>query len=208
MPYPKPEQDPGTDHQWTLPGNLRAIVGCLAECIFPATDDYPGAIEIGVAEYIENQLADAWGEGAGLYLDGPFVTSADSGHGWQEPFNPRGLYVYGLTALDEYCVNTYRQSFTQLDKTQQNRVVMLLEKDDLDTFTDVSAAIFFAAFYECVLEGLFADPLYGGNKRMLGWRWIRYPGCQPAYGVDYSQVGHRPGAYLPEPVSLPPRSRR
>jgi hypothetical protein len=28
------------------------------------------------------------------------------------------------------------------------------------------------------MEGLFADPLYGGNKDFAGWRLVGFPGAQ------------------------------
>jgi Gluconate 2-dehydrogenase subunit 3 len=35
---------------------------------------------------------------------------------------------------------------------------------------------FFAVLYENVMEGLFADPIYGGNKDKVGWKMIGFPG--------------------------------
>jgi gluconate 2-dehydrogenase gamma chain len=32
-----------------------------------------------------------------------------------------------------------------------------------------------------VLAGVFADPTYGGNRDLIGWRLIDYPGPQRAY---------------------------
>ena len=31
------------------------------------------------------------------------------------------------------------------------------------------------------MEGLFADPVYGGNKDFAGWRLVGFPGAQPAF---------------------------
>jgi gluconate 2-dehydrogenase gamma chain len=30
--------------------------------------------------------------------------------------------------------------------------------------------------YQNVIEGLFADPIYGGNRNKAGWRMIGFPG--------------------------------
>ena len=35
---------------------------------------------------------------------------------------------------------------------------------------------FFTMLYENVMEGLFADPIYGGNKDKAGWKLIGFPG--------------------------------
>lgn len=31
------------------------------------------------------------------------------------------------------------------------------------------------------LEGAYADPVYGGNKDMMGWKMKEYPGPRMAY---------------------------
>ena len=40
-------------------------------------------------------------------------------------------------------------------------------------------------FLANVAEGLFADPIHGGNRDVEGWRWVRYPGDPMAYGDPY-----------------------
>jgi gluconate 2-dehydrogenase gamma chain len=34
------------------------------------------------------------------------------------------------------------------------------------------------------MEGMFADPIYGGNKEFAGWRLVGFPGAQP----DFTQA--------------------
>jgi hypothetical protein len=31
------------------------------------------------------------------------------------------------------------------------------------------------------MEGIFADPVYGGNKDFSGWRLVGFPGAQAAF---------------------------
>jgi len=31
------------------------------------------------------------------------------------------------------------------------------------------------------MEGMFADPVYGGNKDFAGWRLVGFPGAQPQF---------------------------
>ena len=38
------------------------------------------------------------------------------------------------------------------------------------------------------MEGLFGDPLYGGNRDKAGWRQIGFPGAQWAYPADAQRV--------------------
>ena len=50
----------------------------------------------------------------------------------------------------------------------------------------LSSDQFFAMFFANVKEGLFADPIYGGNYNMIGWKWVRFPGNPMAYGDPYA----------------------
>jgi gluconate 2-dehydrogenase gamma chain len=41
------------------------------------------------------------------------------------------------------------------------------------------------------VEGFFADPLYGGNKDMIGWKLIGFPGARYNYLPYVSQHGKK-----------------
>ena len=45
----------------------------------------------------------------------------------------------------------------------------------------VSSAEFFSLLRTLTLQGCFADPLYGGNKNMAGWKMKEFPGAQMSY---------------------------
>jgi hypothetical protein len=46
---------------------------------------------------------------------------------------------------------------------------------------------FFAMFLRNVTEGLFCDPMHGGNRDMVGWKWVGFPGDPTAYGEPYAR---------------------
>ena len=48
------------------------------------------------------------------------------------------------------------------------------------------------------IEGVYADPMYGGNKDMMGWKMKRYPGNQPSYANEIEKDGF----IVMEPKSL------
>jgi gluconate 2-dehydrogenase gamma chain len=181
----------------------RSALKAVAERLFPETPSGPGAQAIGVVDAIVQQLATAWGDGEGAYLQGPWDEPADSGHGWQSCLTPREAYRYALAALDEHCRREHGAPFSALRAEAQDAVLERMEADDLDTFVEVSARECFELIYANVLEGLFADPVHGGNRGLLGWRWLGYPGPQPAYGVDYGTLIDSTEPYAPEPVALP-----
>ncbi len=40
---------------------------------------------------------------------------------------------------------------------------------------DVKSADFFALLLQNTQEGFFADPIYGGNRDMAGWKLVGFP---------------------------------
>jgi gluconate 2-dehydrogenase gamma chain len=164
------------------------VITAMAERIFPRDASGPGATDAHVLDYIDGRLISAWGLGAKTYRQGPFFTPQDSGHGLQTPMTPRDIYIDALAALDAYCTRQFGNTFDVLSPSEQDNVLHALEQGMVDTFTTVPAAKFFAMFRANVLEGLFADPLYGGNANLIGWKWIGFPGDPMAYGDPYGHL--------------------
>ncbi len=168
-----------------------ATVGAMADRIFPPDADSPGATAIGVVRYLDGQLAGDWGAGARLYRDGPFVEPAQSGYGYQLPLTPRALYKHVLERIDSHVKARHGgQALPELAHEEQDKLLTALEagKVDLglaDGPNGFTSADFFTIFLANVTEGLFADPIHGGNRDVEGWRWIRYPGDPMAYGDPY-----------------------
>ena len=165
------------------------VIGAMANTVFPSDDLGPGATELGVVEYIDAQLAGAWGSGERMYRHGPFHIPETTGHGWQYAMTPAGAYRVGLDSLNAYTTGAYKgQTFDELTATQQNDVLTALAEGTdpavLAAFSQILAPDFFSLFYENVKEGLFADPSYGGNRGVEGWKLIRYPGDPMARGDD------------------------
>ena len=38
------------------------------------------------------------------------------------------------------------------------------------------ARVFWTTVYQTVMEGMFSDPIYGGNRDKAGWKLIGFPG--------------------------------
>jgi gluconate 2-dehydrogenase gamma chain len=165
-----------------------ATIIAMAERIFPKDAAGPGATDARVVNYIDGRLGGAWGLGVKTYRQGPYLAPADSGHGFQLAMTPRDIYKDALDAIDAYTARQYGKSFDQLTAQQQDDTLHALEQGKVDTFTTVSAATFFAMFRQNVVEGLFADPLYGGNYNLIGWRWVGFPGNPMAYGDPYGHL--------------------
>jgi hypothetical protein len=114
-----------------------------------------------------------------------FVEKSDADrYGFQSSQAPQGIYRNGLTALDAFAAKTKGASFVDLLPRDQDAVMTALEDDTASGFDEPSAGLFFATVQRDVIEGLFADPAYGGNHDFVGWRHIRYPGAQRGYTPD------------------------
>ncbi|WP_341869718.1 gluconate 2-dehydrogenase subunit 3 family protein [Paenibacillus protaetiae] len=72
-----------------------------AERIFPEDDLGPGAKTLGVAYYIDHQLAGSWGINARDYMMPPFY-EADADQGYQLGFKRHELFALGLAALNDW----------------------------------------------------------------------------------------------------------
>jgi gluconate 2-dehydrogenase gamma chain len=133
-----------------------ATIAAFAERLMPGAPGKPGATDAGVLNYIDLALA-------GAYAD-------------QQDF-----YRRGIAALDAYCQATHKAPFARLPAAQQDEVITALEEGKATGFTFPSAQAFFNTLRRHTMEGMFADPVYGGNKDFAGWRLVGFPGAQPLY---------------------------
>ena len=83
--------------------------------------------------------------------------------------------------LDRYTNTTFGKDFGGLSEAQQDQVIGQLETGQIKSFSDPSSKDFFDMVYQDVIEGMFCDPVYGGNQNMVGWKLVGYPGAQRAY---------------------------
>jgi len=88
------------------------------------------------------------------------------------------FYRRGLASLDAYCRKTHKEPFRRLSAAQQDEVIAALEQGKASEFSWPSAAAFFNTVRTHTMEGMFADPIYGGNKDFAGWRLVGFPGGQ------------------------------
>lgn len=173
-----------------------AIAEAATERIFPADDLGPGAKDLGVAYYIDHQLAGAWGINARDYMMGPFY-EADAEQGYQLGFKRHELFTMGIDGLREYSTQKFKNSFTKITPEEQDVVLTAFEKDQA-SLKGVPASTFFALLRQLTIEGVYADPLYSGNRNMDGWRMRNFPGDQ----MSYLEEIEKDGLVKLEPLSL------
>jgi gluconate 2-dehydrogenase gamma chain len=149
-----------------LTHNEARTLEAIADRIFPRTDT-PGAVEAGAVNYIDTALA---GDYAQLVP----------------------LYRKGLRAINGQARVKFGERFFVLSNDDKDGILSEFESGSVGGFK--KAAEFFEMVRYHVLEGVFCEPQYGGNKDMIGWRLVEFPGQQAGY----------PDAYINKRVDLAP----
>jgi gluconate 2-dehydrogenase gamma chain len=195
-PPPPPQTQPG---HWSFFNEAEGLATeAIADRLIPPDPQTPGGKDAGCAVYIDAQLAGGYGRQDGLYVRGPFQKAAKQ-QGPQSEAGPAEQYRKGLAALDRYCRERYGGNpFHQLADTDKDDVLTGLEKGEI-TLTDADGKSFFELILKDVQQGFFADPIYGGNRDMVAWRMIGYPGARYNY-LDW--VGRHNERFPLPPVSI------
>jgi len=155
------------------------IVAGAAARIFPSDDTGPGAREAGLVIYIDRQLAGPYGRDRHRYRHGPFEEGVPE-QGYQRDANPQQLYRAALKNL---------VGFERLSPAEQDQALTKIEDTD-----------FFKLLHRHTIEGMFCDPIHGGNAGMIGWQLIGYPGPRMNNAKDVDK--HFGEAFRPKPASL------
>ena len=133
------------------------LIDGIAARIFPTTDT-PGSVEAGAVFYLDRALAEAY----------PELLS---------------FYARGLRALDKHSRKQFGGAFLKLSDDQQDAVLRDFAAGRVDDFA--KAGEFFETARNHILEGVFGEPKYGGNRDMIGWRLVGFPGQQYGYPDPY-----------------------
>jgi gluconate 2-dehydrogenase gamma chain len=159
--------------QWLTPSEA-ATVEAICERIIPGSPKDPGARDAEVVIYIDRALA------------GPYATL-------------QTFYRLGLAYLNQHARALHGASFAALSPEVQDEILRDLEAGVVSSFplpgeegepwAEPTAATFFAVIRQHTIEGMFADPMYGGNKHGAGWRLIGYPGPRYGYTRDEMRLG-------------------
>jgi gluconate 2-dehydrogenase gamma chain len=156
----------------------RAVTAACAR-IFPSDASGPGATEAGVVIFIDRQLAGPYGRDKYRYTKGPFVDSYPE-HGYQGKESPREIYRAGVKTLGD---------FASLSPADQDAKLRSIEKSR-----------FFQLLRTHTIEGMFSDPMHGGNAGLIGWQLVGYPGPQMSYRNEIDKHFGQP--WRPKPASL------
>ena len=178
------------------PEEARLVRAAVARLI-PEDDNGPGALEAGVPTFIDRQLAGAWGAGERLYRSGPWQ-EGDETQGYQLPFTPAELFRKALRGIRDDLARRGRPPFAELPEAEQDRYLKDLEAGKIQ-LDGIPGKEFFESLLSLTMEGYFSDPVYGGNKDMVAWKMIGFPG---AYASFYDLVDQHGVLYTRAPISM------
>jgi len=181
-----------------LNGDEAAFIEAVVDTFIPPDEVGPGALELGVAVFIDRQLNSGYGRGDRMYLQGPFLEGTPE-QGYQLRMTPSELIRNGILDLNAHLREKYKRTFDALSEEDRVAVLTQLEKREIALPT-VPTPIFFNLLYDLTMQGYFADPLYGGNKGKAAWRMIGFPGIGNMY-ADKIEM-YRNKKYMSEPLSI------
>ena len=196
--YAEARRDLGKYKPGFFTGEEWNFIVAACDRLIPADANGPGALQANVPVFIDRQMLTDYGSGGLWYMSAPFFPDSKPEFGYQYRFTPREIYRGGIAELGGYCVKQYGRGFDQIGESAQNTVLAALEKGELQLGA-VPSGVFFEQLLANTKEGYFADPMYGGNEGMEGWKMLGFPGARGDYG-DFIRMHNKP--YPNGPVSI------
>jgi gluconate 2-dehydrogenase gamma chain len=132
----------------------RRILEAFIDRIIPRDENGPGAVESGVAEYIDRSFVE-------------FLASE------------KESFAAGLANLNAFARSSQGAPFAELSPEKRDAVLTAIDNNQSPNLKP-----FFARARRLTLEGMFCDPYWGGNKNFAGWDLIKYPGVRLAVTAD------------------------
>ena len=78
----------------------------------------------------------------------------------------------GVKWLNEEAVKMYKTTYTKLLSTQRQELLTTIAKTEW-------GENFMYNMNSYLFEAMLGDPIYGGNNKEAGWKWLQFSGGQP-----------------------------
>ena len=105
-------------------------------------------------------------------------------YGEQSILTPPEVYRTGIASMNAHARQRFGSSFADLAPAEQDAVLVDMEDGNATTFDAPSGEDFFVLLRQHTIEGMFSDPMYGGNRDMVGWKLVGWPGSQRSYSPE------------------------
>jgi gluconate 2-dehydrogenase gamma chain len=184
-----------TSHEWTT-------IEAATARIYPSGSGV-GARDAKVVRFIDRYLSGtghvfASADGAGfLVIGGPDAEA------WRQRIGKlQATYRDGVRRLDEIASADFGAAFRDLSEADQDRVLETVSgapkpvairvesgEAHVQNISD-DALGFFSVLILHTRQGMFGDPVYGGNDGRVGWDLIGFPGPQSLADTRDCSYGH------------------
>lgn len=174
------------------------VLEAAVERIFPENDNGAGAIALGVPFFIDKQCTGEWGMNTNDYMQGPFpqinvtetyeegkgdgkatpstvVNVAGTSPRYQTKMTRSVLLLEGIREIEAQSQKKFGERFVKIEAAQQDELLTMFANGDFN-ISGVKSDFFFSLLRQTTLEGVYADPVYGGNRNMEAWKMKQYPG--------------------------------
>jgi gluconate 2-dehydrogenase gamma chain len=121
----------------------RQTLQAALDCLIPP-DDFPGAWEAGVGNYLARQF------------EGDLASR-------------RSFYLAGLDGIEAEAIARFGEYFSKLESEDQSSILQSLESGAVATSWAISPEIFFKLMVETAAEGYYSNPEQGGNLDAISW---------------------------------------
>lgn len=162
------------------------ILAQATERIFPKDELGPGAIDLGVPYFIDNQLAGSYGANTREYMQGPFAVGTPM-QGYQSALKRSEIFKQGINVIRREAKIRFNEDFVKLEGEQMDEILTDLQKGET-VMNGVSSSLFFNLLRSATLEGAYSDPMYSGNANMEAWKMKQFPGHQMSYKKEIDEV--------------------
>lgn len=186
---------------WFSSGELTVLTAAVDRLIPPdPATGAPGAAAAGVAGYIDQLLGAFTFDPPRIWAGAPF----SGRHGGEASFD----HWVPLPPADELAWRIRLEGSQDRPEREFNGPVVGLQEqyreglaalgadfadlspEDQDTRLD-SVPDFTALLYRHACEGMYGDPVYGGNRDSVAWRFIDFPGDIQPRGYSDEEVSGR-----------------
>jgi len=107
-------------------------------------DDFPGAWDAGVGDYLARQFA------------GDLAPQLE-------------LYCAGLDAIEAESLTRFQSSFASLPVSEQDAMLAQIQAGEIVTSSATTLARFFELLINTTAEGYYSEPEQGGNRNAISW---------------------------------------
>jgi len=138
----------------------------VLEALFPKDSLGPGAVEMGVPTYIDRRLAGSY-----------------------KPL--RATYRSLLPMFERAAKAQGASSFAQLSTAKKQALLKRFEAGNPPGVKAAKTAVAgnFSLLLEHMREGIFGDPMYGGNQGLAGWKLVGYTDVMLVQTAKDQKVG-------------------